>query len=205
MSLGWISALERQGRFGQAIRQLAAQCVPRSVFGARSFLKTAPSFITKTTFSIALISCVGSPSMAIMSASLPGSMVPMRSDQFNNSAPLIVAACKACSGVIPPRTRASTSFGKTNRILAVTRSQFRTVLKSVKRGHEPGALLRHQSGAFVIEHGAVFDRVHASANGGFDALGSLGVHHHAFARPMGDLDCFGHLFFAQLLHLEVAR
>ena len=41
------------------------------------------------------------------------------------------------------------------------------------------------------------------AHGGLDALGAFGVRHHLFARAMGHDDRFGHLRFAQFLHVEV--
>jgi hypothetical protein len=112
-SLQWFQ-LTKHGRdqFRDSRMNVHGALNQNAFFGVRSFFKVTPSFITKTTFSIAMISWVGSPSIAKMSAKVQGSMVPMRSDQLSNVAPLMVAACKACSGVIPPRTSASTSFGK---------------------------------------------------------------------------------------------
>ena len=86
-------------------------------------------------------------------------------------------------------------LGQTDRVLAVSGAQFYSMLKGVKGGHEPGAFLSHQSGAFVIEHGAMFDTIHAGAHGGLDAFGSFRMDHDTFARAMGDFDGFGHLFF----------
>ena len=44
-------------------------------------------------------------------------------------------------------------------------------------GHQPSASLRHQRRAFLVQHGAVFDRVHACPDRRLDPRGALGVRH----------------------------
>lgn len=68
--------------YGRAIRSLALD------YGC---LWTTPSFITKTTSRIALMSVRGSPETAMMSASLSGSMVPRRSSMRSSLADTNVA------------------------------------------------------------------------------------------------------------------
>src|SRR5262249_50519082 len=65
------------------------------------FLITSPSFITKRTRSSALMSASGSPATATRSASLPGSMAPIRSCQPSICAALIVTARTTSIGDIP--------------------------------------------------------------------------------------------------------
>lgn len=64
---------------------------------------TIPSFITKSTFAVARISASGSPGIATMSASLPGASTP-RSSRPRSSAAVLVAACKARTGLNPAFT-----------------------------------------------------------------------------------------------------
>src|SRR5271154_3226234 len=50
----------------------------------------------------------------------------------------------------------------------------------------------------------MFNRVHARAHGGFDALGAFGVGHDLLAGAVRNLDGFGHLLLAEFLHTVVA-
>src|SRR6478736_1435340 len=86
-------------------------------------------------------------------------------------------------------------LGQTDRVLAVSGAQFHSMLKGVKGGHKPGAFRSHQRGAFVIEHGAMFDTIYAGAHGGLDTLSSLRMYHDTLAGAMSDFDSFSHLFF----------
>src|SRR5215210_9039803 len=69
-----------------------------SSYGA---LNTSPPFITNTTRSNAPVSFSGSPSTAITSAYLPGSMVPMSFSMRSSSAPRTVAVRIASRGDMP--------------------------------------------------------------------------------------------------------
>src|SRR2546428_204648 len=70
--------------------------------GARSFLKTSPPFITNFTRSVSLISASGSPETATMSANLPFVIDPISFRHRISVAALMVPACKAPAGVMPP-------------------------------------------------------------------------------------------------------
>ena len=62
----------------------------------------------------------------------------------------------------------------------------------------------HQTRAFFVEHGAVFNRVHARTHGGFNAVRAFGVGHDFFAGAVRNLDGFGHLLLTELLHTVIA-
>jgi hypothetical protein len=67
----------------------------------KSFLKTAPDFMTNLTRWSSVMSLRGSPETATRSAHFPFSMVPILSDQPNSSAAVVVAVRMACMGVMP--------------------------------------------------------------------------------------------------------
>src|SRR5215475_10352358 len=95
-------------------------------------------------------------------------------------------------------------LGQTDRVLAISEAFRDSLLKSVKRWYKPRALLGHKRCTFVIEHGAMFDAIYTCAHCRLDTLGPFGVNHDTFARAMRDLNGLGYLFFAELLHFEVA-
>ncbi len=70
--------------------------------GARSFLKTSPPFITNFTRSVSLILASGSPETATMSANLPFVIDPTSFCHLISFAALMVPACRAAAGVMPP-------------------------------------------------------------------------------------------------------
>src|SRR5262249_19018437 len=66
--------------------------------GGTSFLYTFPSFITNTILRTAVTSVRGSPSRAMMSACIPGAMVPIWLAMPSDSAAVALAATSAATG-----------------------------------------------------------------------------------------------------------
>src|ERR1700682_6440667 len=97
------------------------------------------------------------------------------------------------------------AFCETRGIAALRQARLHVVLEAKQCGDEPGAMLLHELGAFLVEHCAVLDGIYAGANSGLDALGPFRVSHNFFSSAMGNLDGLSHLFLAQFLYSVVAN
>ena len=74
-----------------------------------------------------------------------------------------------------------------------------------ERGDVVGAFSDHEFQTFVVEEGAVFDRVNAGADSSFGTFGAVGVGGGFFAHAVGLVDEGVHFFLRQLCIVDRVR